>query len=480
MAQQNHSERSCHKFAAVQEKLEELRPDMVASNGECQPSWRTAARFPPGPQLPPWMQAILVSASPGYLRRLHRLYGDRIAVAMGRFGTVVYLVDPDDIRAVFRGNPAVYHAGEANGSILAPVLGPSSVLVTDEDAHLRQRRLMTPPFHGPAVARLAAAMQQIAAADLDEWPVGRPFPVVERMRRITFEVILRTVIGVRDADRLAEFRRTLPLVADLDNLMMLQFVFPGLRDRWPWRRFRRLEARVDNLLESEIERCHADPDLDERPDVLAMLVRARYPDGTAMTTRELRDQIMTLLMAGHETTATGLAWALERLVRHPAILARAARAAAGGDGTYLDAVVAETLRSRPVVADVSRRLTAPVELRGYVLPAGVFVNPSIALVHHDARRYPDPELFRPERFLGRHPDPAIWLPFGGGNRRCLGAAFATTEMRVVLEEVLRRLVLASTTKRAERPRLRHVTYVPHAGGRITVLRHQGAVSLAAP
>ena len=147
---------------------------------------------------------------------------------MGRFGTIVYLVDPDDIRAVFRGDPAIYHAGEANGSILAPVLGPSSVLVTDEDAHLRQRRLMTPPFHGHAVSRLTSTMRQIAAADLDGWPVGRPFPVIERMRRITFEVILRIVIGVRDADRLAEFRRTLPLVADLDNLMMLQFVFPVL------------------------------------------------------------------------------------------------------------------------------------------------------------------------------------------------------------------------------------------------------------
>ena len=189
---------------------------------------------------------------------------------------------------------------------------------------------------------------------------------------------------------------------------------------------------------------------------------------------------MTLLMAGHETTATGLAWVIERLVRHPAVLARARRAAAEGDGAYLDAVVAETLRSRPVVADVSRRLTGPVRLGHDVLPAGIFVNPSIALVHHDARHYPDPGQFRPERFLGHHPDPAVWLPFGGGNRRCLGAAFATTEMRVVLEEVLRRLELATTARRAERPRLRHVTYVPHAGGRVTVLRRYGTVSLTAP
>jgi cytochrome P450 len=426
------------------------------------------------------MQAILVSVSPGYLQRLHRKYGDRIAVQMWRFGTVVYLTDPDDIRNVFRGDPAVYHAGEANGSILEPVLGPSSLLVTDEDEHLRQRRLMNPPFHGPAVDRLTATMHDIAGAEVDKWPLDRAFPVISRMRQITFEVILRTVIGVRDADRLAEFRRTLPPVADLDNLMMLQFLFPGLRDRWPWRRFRLLEARVDELLLSEIERTIADPALDERPDVLAMLVRARYPDGAAMTTRELRDQIMTLLMAGHETTATGLAWALERLVRHPAVLRRARLAALEGDGAYLDAVVAETLRSRPVVPDVSRRLTRPVELGDDVLPAGVFVNPSIALVHHDARRYPDPSRFRPERFLAQHPDPAVWLPFGGGNRRCLGATFATTEMRVVLGEVLRRLELATTTRPAERPRLRHVTYVPHAGGRVKVLRRHPVTSSAAP
>jgi cytochrome P450 len=441
---------------------------------------RPEGELPPGPNLPAWVQAFLVSVSPKYLQRLQRRYGDRIRVRMGRFGTIVYLTDPEDIRTVFRGDPAVYHAGEANGLILEPVLGPSSVLVTDEDLHLRQRRLMTPPFHGQAVARLADTMREITSADVDEWPIGRAFPAIERMRRITFEVILRTVIGVRDPERLAEFRRTLPLVADLDNLMMLQFVFPGLRDRWPWRRFRRLEGRVDDLLCSEIERCRADPELDERPDVLAMLVRARYPDGAAMTTAELRDQIMTLLMAGHETTATGLAWALERLVRNPDVLSRAVQAAVDGDQTYLDAVVAETLRSRPVVADVSRRLTRPVDLGGGVVPAAVFVNPSIALVHHDARHYPDPGRFRPDRFSGRHPDPVVWLPFGGGNRRCLGATFATTEMRVVLGEVLRRVELAATTGRAERPRLRHVTYVPHAGARVTVVRRHPATSAAGP
>jgi cytochrome P450 len=350
------------------------------------------------------------------------------------------------------------------------------VLVTDDDVHQRQRRLMIPPFHGTSVATLTGTMAEIAAADIESWPTGRPFPVIERMRSITFEIILRTVIGVRDPARLPALRRALPAVASLDGLTMLQFVLPGLQRRWPWRRFWPLVQRVDALLEAEIERCRADPALDERPDVLAMLVRSRYPDGTAMTTSELRDQIVTLLLAGHETTATGLAWALERLVRHPAVLARARRAAEEGDDAYLDAVVAETLRARPVVPDVSRRLTRAVPLGPYVLPEGTFVDPAIALVHADPARYPEPDVFRPERFVDHHPDPAVWLPFGGGNRRCLGAAFASAELRVVLGEVLRRVDLETTTARGERRRLRHVTLVPHGGGRITVRAHRSVGS----
>jgi cytochrome P450 len=437
------------------------------------------ATLPPGPRLPAVVQAVLVATSPRYLRWVHRRYGDRFSVRMGRFGTLVYLADPEDIRAVFRGDPETYHAGEANASVLAPVLGPSSVLVTDEDVHQRQRRLMMPPFHGASVATLTGAMAEIAAADIKSWPTGRSFAVVERMRAITFEIILRTVIGVRDPARLPALRHALPAVASLDSLTMLQFVLPRLQRRWPWRRFWPLVQRVDSLLEAEIERCRADPALDERPDVLAMLVRSRYPDGTAMTTRELRDQIVTLLLAGHETTATGLAWALERLVRHPAVLARARRAAEERDDGYLDAVVAETLRARPVVPDVSRRLTRSVPLGPYTLPEGTFVDPAIALVHRDPARYPEPAAFRPERFVDHHPDPAVWLPFGGGNRRCLGAAFASAEMRVVLGEVLRRVDLETTTARAERPRLRHVTLVPHAGGRITVRGHRAVATAPA-
>jgi cytochrome P450 len=425
--------------------------------------------LPPGPRLPSLVQGALLFTSPRWWKHLQRRYGDRFTVRLGRFGTIVYLADPDDIRTVFRGDAETYHAGEANGSILAPVLGPASVLVTDEEQHQRQRRLMMPPFHGQAVARLAATMAEVAAADIDVWPVSKEFPVIERTRAITFEVILRTVIGVRDPERLPAFRQHLPAIANLNDLMMLQFLFPRLQPRWPWRRFRAVAERADRLLRDEIERCRADPELEDRTDVLALLVRARYPDGTGMDTAELRDQLMTLLMAGHETTATGLAWLLERLVRHPAVLAKAQQAAETGDDAYLDAVVSEALRARPVVPDVGRRLTRSVRLGERWLPTGTLVDPAIFLVQHDPRRYPDPDAFRPERFLGEHPDPAVWLPFGGGNRRCLGAAFALTEMRTVLGEVLRRVELATTTAPGERIRVRHVTFAPARGGRITVI-----------
>jgi cytochrome P450 family 135 len=430
--------------------------------------------LPPGPHLPAPVQVALLFSSQRWWKHLQHRYGDRFTVRLGRFGTLVYLVDPEDIRAVFRGDARIFHAGEANGTMLAPVLGPESVLVTDEDQHLNQRRLMMPPFHGEAVARLGSTMAEIAAANIDTWPVERPFSVTERTRAITFEVILQTVIGVREPERAGAFRKYLPALANMSGLMMLQFVFPTLGNLGPWRQIGRLMEQADALLCGEVERCRADPCLDERGDVLAMLVRARYPDGSAMSTSELRDQLMTLLMAGHETTATGLAWLLERLVRNPLVLARAQEAADAGDDAYLDAVVAEGLRIRPVVPDVSRRLTRPVRLGESCLPAGIFVDPAILLVHHDPRRYPEPDAFRPERFLGEHPDPAHWLPFGGGSRRCLGANFALTEMRVVLGEVLRRVELVPTKARGERIRARHVTYAPHRGGRITILRRRHA------
>jgi cytochrome P450 family 135 len=432
--------------------------------------------LPPGPRSPAFVQAMSVGRLPRFLDSCHRRFGDRFTVRMGRFGTFVYLVDPEDIRSVFHGDDAALHAGEANAPFLGRVLGPSSVLVTDDEVHLRQRRRLSGPFHGGSIAQLVPLMSQVAVEDIETWSVGRPFALLPRMRAMTIDVILRAVIGVGkdEPERHDRLRSTLADLVDLDLFRLMPFAFPALADIWPWSRYRALQARADALLHGEIERCRTDPELQARTDVLAMLVRHREDDGTAMTTSEIRDQLVTLLLAGHETTATGLSWTFERLVRHPAVLAAAARAAAVGDDGYLDAVVTESLRIRPVVPDITRKLTEDVTIgegpRQLRLPAGTFVDPALYLVMRSPRVYADPLEFRPERFVGRRPDPNVWMPFGGGTRRCMGAAFALTEMRVVLGEVLRRVELAPTTNRPERTRVRHVTLTPHRGAVVTVRR----------
>lgn len=402
-----------------------------------------------------------------FLRACQRRYGDAFTVSVGRMGNFVYLTDPADIRAVFRDHASL-HAGEANAPFLAPVLGQTSVLVTDGAPHQRQRRLMTPAFHGESIAALSQVMADVAAAEVERWPVGKRFETRPRLQHITLEVILRTVIGADDEDRLRRLREVLPPLVELDLLALMQFAFPALADRWPWRRFRAVKDRANSALHAEIEHSRHDPRLEQRHDVLAMLLRARDEDGNALSDGELRDQLVTLLLAGHETTATALAWALERLVRHPEILARARRAATEDDSAYLDAMVSETLRVRPVIADVTRRVTRPVEVAGHLLPVGTMVDPSILLIHHSSRYYSEPDTFDPERFLDKPPDPAVWLPFGGGNRRCLGAAFATTEMRIVLREILRRVDLEPTRERPEPARVRHVTLVPRHGARVRI------------
>jgi cytochrome P450 len=288
------------------------------------------------------------------------------------------------------------------------------------------------------------------------------------MSAITLEAILRIVIGTRDERRLDALRRALPPVVNTGFMTAAAMIRPSLLQRWPWRGVRRARAEADRLLRAEIADCRADPALAERTDVLAMLVRATDEDGRGMTDTELRDQLMTLLLAGHETTATALSWTFERLVRHPDVLARAVRAADEGNDEYLDAIVRESLRVRPVIFDVARKLAAPVELAGHRLPAGVTVAPAIGLVQRAARHWPDPLRFDPDRMVGAVPSPTTWLPFGGGGRRCLGATFAQVEMRVVLREVLRRVELDPTTARSERRRAKHITLVPHRGARIRI------------
>ena len=441
--------------------------------------------LPPGPKVPKVAQTALMWTRPHkWAAANQRRYGKVFRVYAAPSGWLVYLADPVDIKAVFAGDPAVFHAGEAN-SILRGVVGDDSVLLLDEQRHRDRRRLMLPPFHRDAVRRQVELMTEIADAGVARGPVGREFAVAPRMAAITLEVILRTVIGADDPARLAALRDTLPKVTDMNLLDVSSMAKPELLRYLPWRGVRRRRAEADALLHAEIAARRADPDLAERTDVLAMLVRAADEGGRRMTDAELRDQLITLLMAGHETTATALSWALERLVRNPEVLRRAVAAADADPADdpaadeYLDAVVKETLRIRPVIHEVARTLTQPVQVAGYDLPAGTVVMPAIGLVQASAEHYPDPERFDPDRMVGQTLSPTTWFPFGGGGRRCLGATFAQVEMRVVLRQILRRVELETTDSPAEPQRVKHITLVPRRGGRVRV-RARRPVPVAQP
>jgi cytochrome P450 len=431
----------------------------------------------PGSPLPAAAQATLFVADPvRFLRGNRRRYGPNFRLKMPTIGDVGYLSDPETIKQVFTGGADLFHAGEGN-AMLRPLLGRNSLLLLDEDEHLAHRRMLLPPFHGDAVRRYAETVREVTAAEVDSWPDGEPLEMRERMQRITLDVIMRAVIGVTDAERAGELGGLLRRLLDITAWdMALCSGWPTAADSRIGRRLPQLRAlaRVDELLFDEIARRRRDEA--RREDVLSLLIAARDQDGRALSDQELRDELMTLLVAGHETTATGLAWAFERLVRHPDVLARVHDSL--GDDAYLDAVCKETLRVRPVIPDVARRVTRSIDLAGGGrVEAGGTVWPAIMLTH---RSLPgDAGAFRPERFLDSRPGTYTWLPFGGGPRRCVGAAFALMEMREVLRSVLERVDVAAVEPASESARLRHVTLVPSEGGLVRVSA-RATVATASP
>ncbi len=386
-----------------------------------------------------------------------RKFGPVFTLRSLPWGTTVVVNDTHLVKQIFTGDPAVYHAGDGN-SLLAPVLGERSVLVIDEDPHLQARKRLLPPFHGDSVRRYGEIVERIVEEEIAHWPLGESFPLHPRMQAITLEVILQAVIGVTDPARLAALREALPAAVPTDPILMAMWVVKPLEYMGRWRRFRRTVEHANALLREEIAARRLDPQLEQREDVLSQLVRAGEIDD-----EELRDQIMTLLLAGHETTTTGLAWTFERLLRNPDVLAKAQE----GEDSYLDAVVQETLRIRPVIPAVLRQLQAPVELGGWQLPAGVTVMPAILLLHKDPELFPEPKRFRPERFLeDGAASTYTWIPFGGGRRRCLGAAFASFEMRVALRTILKNTTLRADRLQDERVRNHHITMIPARGARV--------------
>lgn len=428
--------------------------------------------LPPGPTASRLLQTVRWMYRPGaMLEDCRRRYGDVFTLRIAHEGDWVFLADPDAIKQVFTGDPRVLHAGEAN-VVVMPLLGHQSLLLLDEATHMSQRKLMLPPFHGERMRSYEQTMAEVAAEEIQSWPAGEPYPVRPAMQRITLEVIIRTVFGVQDDARRERLRATLGNALEWGSnprrMAMLAMLGPERVARSTM--FQRVRGPADELIYEEIRERRRASDLAEHDDVMSMLMLARHEDGSTMTDEQLRDQLMTLLVAGHETTASSLAWAVERLVRNPAVLARLRDEVAAGDDEYVDAVCKETLRLRPILALVLRRLTEPMEIGGYLLPAGANIAPCIYLVHKREDVYPEPYVFRPERFLERPAGTYTWIPFGGGVRRCLGASFAQFEMRVVLRELVSRLELRAADARPERVTRRAITLVPERGGEIVVER----------
>lgn len=421
-----------------------------------------AASTVPGPKMPRAVQAFGFFQRPlPFFTKLRADYGDvfRVHIADEKPWTV--LATPELVKQVFTGSPQVFHAGSAN-SILLPLLGDSSVLLLDGPEHLRQRKLLLPAFHGERMVRYGDIMREAAEREVATWPVGETLELAPRMQDVTLEVIMRAVFGLREG---AELDHVRALLLTLLEQVMQPRTFLALAALGP-HRFRELGyvkkmlRPADEALLAEFARRREATDLEAREDILSLLMLARDEDGNPMTDRELRDELLTLLVAGHETTATALSWAIERLIRHPEKLARLQAELDEGKEDYLDAVIHETLRLRPVLPVVVRDLQEDVELGGYVHPKGTRLACSISLIHTDPATYPNPHAFEPERFLGQRPGTYTWIPFGGGIRRCLGASFALYEMKQVLPAVIQQLDLRPVDPAPEKVARRLITLTP--------------------
>jgi len=431
-----------------------------------------ATTLPPGPSEPPVIQTARWLLRPiAFLESCRRRFGDTFSVRFLGFQTPLVMVsDPDSLRALY----SVREHGLPPGRTFAlrPIMGPRSVLLLEGAEHLQRRKLMLPPFHGERMRAYEASVAEIAQREIERWPDGEPFSLHPRMQAVTLEVILGAVFGVTDPRRRELLGRLLPQLLESTSSAGLQFRILLARRAHragPLLALRELTREIDGELLAEIAERRRDPDAGDREDILSMLALARFEDGGAMEDAEVRDQLVTLLLAGHETTATGLAWTVDLLLRYPAVLDRLTAevdAGAGAGDAYLRAVIQESLRLRPVVPLAGRRLASELEADGFTLPAGTDVTPAIWLLHTRPDLYPEPLAFRPERFLEQPPTTYGWVPFGGGVRRCLGAAFAEMEMRIVLSSMLRNRVLSAASAHAEHATRRNVTLSPRHGTRV--------------
>jgi cytochrome P450 len=430
---------------------------------------RIKKELPPGPKVPAALQTVATWTRPtaGMLRARER-YGKRFTVQVLGQAPFVILSDPQDIKEVFQAPPDVLHPGEG-ARILEPIVGPNSVILLDESPHLEQRKLMLPAFHGESMQRLEGLMTELTEREIESWATDQPVVLHERLQRLTLEIVLRAVFGLERGATLDRLRELLTEVLEFaeNPISLLPFAQRMLAGRGPMGRLERLGQEADRLIFELIDERRGGEE--SGPDVLALLLSARHEDDSPMSDAELRDELVTALVAGHETTASQLSWGFEMLSRNPRVVERLAGEFEGdGDDAYLSATIQEIMRRKPVLMNAEPRLVKKrVEIGGVSYPPGVVLILSAFLVHHDPDIYPDPYSFRPERFMesegGQAPGTYTWLPFGGGRRRCLGASFAMLEMKIVLRAVIERNVLLPVGDRPETARRRSITISPSRG-----------------
>jgi cytochrome P450 len=439
----------------------------------------TTMTLPDGPSAPRLIQGATALTAPLWnIRRLRRRYGPTFTVNVPIFGTAVVISDPADVRQLFMTSPEIADNLDVN---LGRVLGPNSFFAITGDAHKRQRKLLVPPFHGRRLRAYEAIVEEEAVREMATWPEGREFPTMDSWMRITLNAILRAVFGADGAD-LAELRQLIPAMVTLGSRLAMLPIPRTTLGRWsPWGRALAYRLQYDAIVDRLIATARQDPYLDERNDVLALMLQSRYDDGAGMNRDEIADQLLTLLTAGHETTATTLAWAVERLRRHPDVLHRLTAEVNDGGSELREATILEVQRSRPVIDRTARQVRAPsMQLGRWTLPKDQVIVVSIYLMHNDEKLFPNPSAFDPDRFVGSRPDTYQWIPFGGGVRRCIGAAFAQMEMNVVLRTMLSNVTLEPASDRGERWHSRGIAWCPAKGGLAVVHRRPERAGLVAP
>lgn len=427
-----------------------------------------AYRLPPGPRTPKLLNGLtFLVARNAMVKRLQRRYGDALTMQMPGFGTMVLVTNPDLVKQVYTARADVLHGGK---NPLGEVLGPGSLFSMDEERHLRERRMLLPPFHGERMRSYEAIIEEEALREMGGWRDGVAFASISSFQTITLRIILRAVFGAAGRE-LAELEALLPPLTTLGQRLV---TIPVLRRDWgrrsPGARWKRMDARYRALADTLVDQHLADPALEERIDILALMLRAQLADGGEVDKADLADELLTLLVAGHETTASALAWSVERLRRHPEILRRLEAEARGEENALRLATAEEVLRVRPVINATGRVVMKPFELGEWLIPPGASVVTGIAPLHHDDRFHARANRFEPDRYLGKKPDTYAWIPFGGGLRRCLGAAFAQFEIDVVLRTLLRNFELQPTSEPGERESFRGVAFAPSKGGAAVVRR----------